>query len=386
MKGACRGRNERERTQGQGVVLRTVQPVQPDSRYSRQRFLRLGALGVGVAAGIGPGAAQRAGAEINTQPPPAGHFGRLFNLPSFATPNSLDERKRLETALNELGKPGGLMDAKDDLGAGPVALITDLNLSLNNPNNTNPELTAGATFMGQFIDHDITFDQSSQLATPTPPEQTPNGRTASLDLDSVYGPGLLGDVQLRVQTDQAKMRVESGGRFEDVPREANKRAILGDPRNDEHVILAGMHAAFLLFHNEVVDGLRRGLAELADVAEAAGRSTGAGGPATRDPRLQFLAARLITTWHYQYIVLNEFLPKVVGQKMVEDVRSRRNRIYAPPRGQAFIPVEFQTGAFRFGHSMVRPSYRANLQGDNGGPFFGLIFDPLLSPGERSRSA
>ncbi len=66
---------------------------------------------------------------------------------------------------------------------------------------------------------------------------------------------------MRVQTDQAKMRVESGGRFEDVPREANKRAILGDPRNDEHVILAGMHAAFLLFHNEVVDGLRRGLAE-----------------------------------------------------------------------------------------------------------------------------
>ena len=269
------------------------------------------------------------------------------------------------------------MDARDDLGAGPVALITDLNLSLNNPNNTNPELTAGTTFMGQFIDHDITFDQSSQLATPTPPEQTPNGRTASLDLDSVYGPGLLGDVQLRVQTDQAKMRVESGGRFEDVPREANKRAILGDPRNDEHVILAGMHAAFLLFHNEVVDGLRRGLAELADVAEAAGRSTGAGGPATRDPRLQFLAARLITTWHYQYIVLNEFLPKVVGQKLVNDVLSRRNRIYAPPRGQAFIPVEFQTGAFRFGHSMVRPSYRANLQGDNGGPFFGLIFDPLL---------
>jgi hypothetical protein len=28
-----------------------------------------------------------------------------------------------------------------------------------------------------------------------------------------------------------------------------------------------------------------------------------------------------------------------------------------------------------GHSMVRPSYRANLAGDDGQPFFGFIFDP-----------
>jgi hypothetical protein len=40
-----------------------------------------------------------------------------------------------------------------------------------------------------------------------------------------------------------------------------------------------------------------------------------------------------------------------------------------------MPVEFQGSCYRFGHSMVRPSYRANLEGDNGEAFFGMIFDP-----------
>jgi hypothetical protein len=323
-------------------------------------------------AGLGAGGVGRVAAEINTQPPPAGHFGRLFRLPPFATANP-----DVLTALLALGEPGGPMDAKDPLGAGPVRLITEPALSPNN--RDNPALFAGTTFLGQFIDHDITLDQSSRLGTPTPPEQTPNGRTAALDLDSVYGPGSLGDLNLRAQGDEAKMRVESGGLFEDVPREASKRAILGDPRNDENVVISGMHAAFLLFHNKAVDGLRRGLAELSEPAEAAGRSAGIGGAnrdlIARDPRLLFLAARLITAWHYQFVVLNEFLPKIVGQDVLNDVRSRRNRIYAPPRGQAYIPVEFQSAAYRFGHSMVRPSYRANLAGDNKAAFFGLIFDP-----------
>jgi hypothetical protein len=41
-------------------------------------------------------------------------------------------------------------------------------------------------------------------------------------------------------------------------------------------------------------------------------------------------------------------------------------------------VEFQSAAYRFGHSLVRPSYRANFKGDPRGPdgqFFGFIFDP-----------
>src|SRR5919197_438007 len=82
---------------------------------------------------------------------------------------------------------GGALDAKDNLAAGPVSLITDPSLSANNPNN--PTHTAGTHFFGQFVDHDITFDTSSPLGVTTDPAASPNARTPSLDLDSVYGGG-----------------------------------------------------------------------------------------------------------------------------------------------------------------------------------------------------
>ena len=63
--------------------------------------------------------------------------------------------------------------------------------------------------------------------------------------------------------------------------------------------------------------------------------------------------------------------------MVDRVLRRGRRFYRP-KGGAFMPVEFQGAAYRFGHSMVRPSYRANLKGDGGKPFFGLVFDPAAS--------
>jgi hypothetical protein len=83
----------------------------------------------------------------------------------------------------------------------------------------------------------------------------------------------------------------------------------------------------------------------------------------------------MTTWHYQWLVLHEFLPLVVGQTMVDDVLANGRRFYTSGLGEAFMPVEFAGACYRFGHSMVRPSYRANLKGDNGSPFFGFIFDP-----------
>ena len=93
---------------------------------------------------------------------------------------------RLE-ALSELGKPGGLMDAKDNMAAGPIALIVDPLLNLNNPNNDTH--TAGVTFMGQFLDHDMTFDTTSRLGQPANPRSSPNARNPFFDLDSVYGDG-----------------------------------------------------------------------------------------------------------------------------------------------------------------------------------------------------
>jgi Animal haem peroxidase len=323
-------------------------------RYSRRWFLgKVGTTAAGAAAaGSGGGLAAGLGAA-----PPAhaaqvairpDRFTRIFpSLPPFA-----DATDAVKAALVDIGKPGGLLDAQDNLAAGPVLLITDPSLSTNNPNNTTH--TAGTTFMGQFLDHDMTFDTTSILGTPTEPAAAPNSRTPAFDLDSLYGAGPVGSPQLYEPGDLAKLRIESGGQFEDLPRTADNTAIIGDPRNDENLIIAGLHCAFILFHNNAVDHVR---------AER------------KPPKDAFAAARQLTTWHYHWMILHEFLPLFVGQAMVDDVLGNGPRFYKPATGAAAMPVEFQGAAYRFGHSMVRPSYRANLKGDNGGPFFGMIFDP-----------
>jgi heme peroxidase len=94
------------------------------------------------------------------------------------------------------------------------------------------------------------------------------------------------------------------------------------------------------------------------------------------PEDVFRSARQLTTWHYQWLILHELLPLFIGQAMVDDIVKNGRKFYKPD--VAFIPVEFQGAAYRFGHSMVRPSYRANLAGDTVQPnqaFFGMIFDP-----------
>jgi len=280
----------------------------------------------------------------------SGSFGRMFrNLPPFAPPTNA-----VRDALMDLGSLGGILDANDDLAAGPVALITDPNLQLINRNN--PTHTAGVTFFGQFLDHDMTFDLTSRLGFPTQPVRSPNARTPFFDLDSVYANGPGDNPELFDPSDPIKFRVDSGGQFEDLPRDLiNNAAIIGDPRNDENMMIAGLHAAVLLFHNHAVDLVRSQNPSIPD----------------NDAYLQ---AHQLTVWHYQWIILHEFLPHIVPQPVIDDVLTNGRRFYDPLHNEAFIPVEFQI-VYRFGHSMVRPSYRANLHGDNGQPFFGLIFDP-----------
>jgi hypothetical protein len=321
--------------------MREQRARQRQRALSRRQFLK--ALGGGVAA---LGVAHAAPPADSTRP---GRFGVMFQRPPFAPPT--DE---VREALLALGAPGGILDAKDELTAGPVALIVDPALSVHNPNS--PTHTAGTTFMGQFLDHDITFDTTSRLGQPTSPVTATNARTPAFDLDSVYGDGPLGAPQLYDPGDQVKFRVESGGLFEDLPRyPGHHAAIIADPRNDENLVIAGLHAAFLLFHNAAVDLVRSRTPSVAD------------GQA-------FAEARRLTTWHYQWMILHEFLPLFVGQAMVDTILTHGRRFYMPRNDEAFIPVEFQI-AYRFGHSMVRPSYRANLAGDHGQPFFGLVFDP-----------
>ena len=344
---------------GRLLQLGVTMDVQPDStrldagrvaRVTRRRFL--GGAGSTV---LGVGAAAAAGCVDGSslsprpdrgRPEAAGSFSRMFpRLRPFA-----HDSEGLHEAFVDIGKPGGLLDAADDLAAGPVELILDGALSVNNPDN--PTHTAGTTFFGQFVDHDLTFDATSELGVATEPRGSANGRTPVLDLDSLYGGGPVASPQL-YERDRVRLRIASGGQFEDLPRDGDGRAVIGDPRNDENLIVSGLHAAFILFHNAVVDHERR-------------RRRGEG----RSRSELFAAARRRVTWHYQWIIVNEYLPQVVGQAAVD--AALRERRHFRPR-QAVMPVEFQGAAYRFGHSMVRPSYRANLAGDNGEPFFGLIF-------------
>ncbi|MEM8708966.1 MAG: peroxidase family protein, partial [Actinomycetota bacterium] len=350
------------------------------SGLSRRRLLGAAGVGVGVAAVGGTGVAfarpgrsrrGRGDGDVNVQNGDGGRgdrdgrnggggnrrggrddgdvaldrFSRLFDEPSFA-----QESPELTAALIELGRPGGIMDANDPLERGPVDLILDPALSVNNPDN--PNNTAGITFVGQFLDHDITRDAGSRLGRRQGLNDSLNLRTARFDLDSVYGGGPQDNPELYLDDDPIRFRVESGGLFEDLPRAADGSAILGDNRNDENMIISGLHCAFLLFHNAVLDRvLATGL----------------------DDQAAFLEARRIVRWHYQWMILHEWLPAMVGQEMVDDILANGRQFYTPNRAR--IPVEFQTSAYRMGHSMIRPSYRANLAGDDGDPFFAFVFDP-----------
>jgi hypothetical protein len=148
----------------------------------------------------------------------------------------------------------------------PIQSITNPGVfSPNNPDN--PNMTAGVTFFGQFLDHDVTLDPRSPLLERSNPRKTTNFRTAAFDLDSVYGSGpeespelydvTSGNIKLRVEPIPGSELVSRKGaiRF-DLPRDPNNNAILGDSRNDEHVILAQFHLAVLRFHNAVIDHLR----------------------------------------------------------------------------------------------------------------------------------
>ena len=138
-----------------------------------------------------------------------------------------------------------------------------------------------------------------------------------------------------------------------------------------------MQAAFLLFHNRVVQKLR----EDGDNRRLASTEHPTDGALASQERKEdnrqpgvFAEARRLVTWHYQWIIVNEFLPHIIGAPLVNDILFRGPRFYRPRPGRQSIPVEFQAAAYRFGHSMVRPC-RANLAGDLGQPFFGFVFDP-----------
>jgi hypothetical protein len=228
----------------------------------------------------------------------------------------------------------------------------------------NRGISAGYTYLGQFIDHDLTFDPASSLDKQNDPDALEDFRTPRFDLDSIYGRGpndqpylyedsgvrmLLGE-PLTGSVDHAG-KVDKGTR--DLPRNnpqgGRARALIGDPRNDENVIVSQLHATMLRFHNSVVDYLTR---------------------ANRRPP-KFEEVQNVVRWHYQWVVLHDFLPTIAGQKVVHQILPHLDRKNGNIRVQGprltffhfenfpFMPIEFSAAAYRFGHSMVRPIYRLN---------------------------
>ncbi len=252
-----------------------------------------------------------------------GKYGRMFpDLPGL----EVDEE-----FLLALGRSGSVMDA---------ASSSDENESRTD----NPRIPAAFAFLGQFIAHDITADRSL-LQHHARLNELRNFRTPRLDLECLYGAGPTGDPHLYDLADPDKflLGINDIGKEDDLPRNRQGRALVGDQRNDVHLLISQLHLSFLKFHNQVVDYLR----------EQGVRSTDV-----------FSEARRLVRWHYQWIVVHEFLPLTVGEALLDDLLYNGPQFYAYEE-RPYIPVEFADAAYRFGHSQVRPIYTLNSSGAKG---------------------
>ena len=308
-------------------------------------------------------------------------FTRMFpGLHPFAP-----QTDAVREAMQQLGAKGGLLDAQDNL-TDPIKSIT--NPAVFSPHNPdNPNMTAGVTFFGQFLDHDITLNKKSSLTENAKPRKTVNFRTAAFDLDSVYGNGPEGSPELYdtssgfikfiVEAIPGSEAVSRNGAIRyDLPRDENGEAIVAESRNDENIVISQFQLAMLKFHNAVTDRLAVQYGLNPEYADRV-----------------FREARQTVRWHYQWIILHEFLPLTIGQDRLDAILAQGLKSYdiddpanyhmigAPghevktPR----IPIEFSVAAYRFGHSQVRPSYRVNFGPSGGAPFFAFVFDDSLDP-------
>ena len=241
----------------------------------------------------------------------------------------------------------------------------------------NPRIPAAYTYLGQFIDHDITFDPASSLQKRNDPDALHNFRTPAFDLDSVYGRGpddqpymfdgsgrfLIGRGQGAGELDLP--RNDPADLVDDPSRDLARRALIGDPRNDENVLVSQLHLTMLLFHNKVMDHLD-GLGGNGTVPRLEALRARLAG---RDAAERFAAVQQVVRWHYQWVVVHDFLRRIVGDETFDAVfpvdERRGPTVRRPdlehydPRYSAFMPVEFSVAAYRFGHSMIRNRYRLN---------------------------
>ncbi|RYE09505.1 MAG: hypothetical protein EOP22_08545 [Hyphomicrobiales bacterium] len=289
--------------------------------------------------------------------------------------------KLSENAANRLPEGQATIDALRDLG---IAMAED-------PSNAESGIPAAYTYFGQFIDHDITktvFDASLQPpAGPDPIEAASfqpvaaaqvtgliqNARTAPLDLDSLFGGlaagtvGKDGTMALGDVSPAPFGTIPTADKKHDLPRkpmilnpttpeeeEADRQALIGDPRNDENLLVAQLHVGFIGAFNALV---RRG-----------------------EPNPQTALRR-----RYQWAVMHDFLPRIGLNRVVNDVLANGPKVWQVGKAaDLFMPIEFAAAAYRFGHSMIRGSYSHNQTFDPAGFNFFFTFTALsgdLLPGQ-----
>ena len=201
----------------------------------------------------------------------------------------------------------------------------------------NSHVEAGQPFFGQYQAHDLTADRSP-LRAHADIDALRNIRSPRANLEALYGGGPVGSPYLYDLADPAKLLLGIDGR--DLPRNQQGIALIGDPRNDVHAFMTGLQVAFIHAHNRLVDRLR----------------------ADGVPELElFEDARRALTWHFQWVILNDFLPSLVGPAMATTVMRNDARFYRPT-SVAFIPVEFADAAFRYGHSQIKGDYQLRRGG------------------------
>jgi hypothetical protein len=232
------------------------------------------------------------------------------------------------------------------------------------------QIPAGFTYLGQFVDHDLTFDKTSvMLGENVSPAQLLQARSPSLDLDSLYGAGPTDPGSAKFyEADAIHLKMGKtapiGGVVAkqgfDLPRgagttaAAKRKAIIPDPRNDENLAVAQTHLAFIRFHNRVVDTL----------------------PASVPPGQRFAKAREIVTKHYQWMLRTDYLPRICAPAAVNNVFNKGRKAFevgVTPTAVPTMPIEFSVAAFRLGHSMIRRAYNWNKFFDDGSGTLDLLF-------------
>ncbi len=236
-----------------------------------------------------------------------------------------------------------------------IAALDELSQSMGVNTNTNGHADAGMTFFGQFVDHDVTLDATSALGTRIDPSTIPNVRTPSLDLDCVYGAGPDAAPHLYGAGEADHFLVY--GRKDnprDLARTCAGKALIGDPRNDENVVVAQVQAIFIELHNLLMSKRVDGGAEADDIKGCA--HDGIAPHVWHDhvsPHLtSFEEVRRFIRLHYQWLVWCELLPAFVDEKCLDWALKEQPFGWDAP----VMPVEFTGAAYRFGHATTQFEY------------------------------